>query len=152
MKKLTMCTLIFILSACSNVKTSMIVNEEMLIGAWNCVSSNYDSDLEAEVTYHKAGFFDEKTTIKSQVPDVKGEFLYQINRTGTWELKGNTVYETIDEYDILSLSELSIAFENVMKKKLDKHNKTYSTIVTIEESKLNWIKDGLPMSCSRISI
>lgn len=151
MKKLTICILIFLTSACSNLTTSTTVNEKMLVGTWECVSSNSNRDLEIKVTYDTSGRLEHNITTRYQVPDVNGVFLYQVNGNGTWKVIQNTVYETIDEYEILPLNELSIAFEDLVKKELNKSKKTYSSIVTIEESQVNLMVGGVPMSCSRVS-
>tara|TARA_R110001583_G_scaffold67490_7_gene192943 strand:- start:53788 stop:54246 length:459 start_codon:yes stop_codon:yes gene_type:complete len=150
MKKLTMCILMVLLSGCSNLKTSLVIKEEMLIGTWECVSFNHDSSLEGQTTYFNEGGFDKQTTMRQKVADVKGEFLYQVNSSGTWKLKGNTVHETMGKYELIPLNELSIAFEDVIKKKLDQYKKSYLTVVTIDESKINWMGNGIPMSCNKV--
>lgn len=139
----------FVITGCSNIKNSSVVKEEMLKGTWQCVTSDTNGNYDLEVNYYNSGLFYKSMTTSNTLQDVKGEFQYAISLTGSWQLKGNTVFEIIEQYEVEPLNDLSIAFEDVIKKKIHKNKQSHGTVVTINKNTINWISNGIPMSCDR---
>ncbi|MEZ8102548.1 hypothetical protein [Vibrio bivalvicida] len=148
------------LVACSatdetKVSPKIKVDRALFSGTWHCATPENSEDDEisydGKTTYANNGLLDGRALFSIEIPDVSGEFVYEVKINGTWELKHNEVHEYIDSVSVKSLNDISVPFEEMLRKAMEKTKVSVSTILAINSKQLTWRSEsGAVDSCTKV--